>query len=133
MNNRRKPQSKNELKQDVESHPERGKVNGEDIIRFDRVEVRVKVPRELYRKALSIGGPMGLSKTEIITLALVKLVSDSGLQGVEEGFLEYQCEKHQITKKEARSKIFGAYKAVGRAKKLHLAQAVDDIEDEESE
>jgi hypothetical protein len=122
----KKPQTPEELSADIESHPDRGKVDGEPVIRLDRTEFRGSVPRELYRQALLIGGSMGLSKSDILVVALTKFVSDSGHQAVKEATIQRKSEKFGISALDVISKIFGAYKAVGREKRARLSQADED-------
>jgi len=126
MTDRKKPQTPEELSADIESHPERGKVDGEPVIRLDRTEFRGSVPRELYRQALLIGGAMGLSKSDILVVALTKFVSDPGHQAVKEATLQRKSEKFGISILDVISKIFGAYKAVGREKRARLVQSDED-------
>ena len=128
MTKRKKPETSGELKENIELQPERSNLNGEEVVRFDRREFRGSISVELYREVLLLGGALGLSKSEILTLALSKLVSDPGLQALKQSFLLSQSQKHGVSELEVRSKIFAAYKAVGHAKKLNLSRTGEDDE-----
>jgi hypothetical protein len=123
---KKKPQIQEELSADIESHPDRGKIDGEPVIRLDRTEFRGSVPRELYKQALLIGGSMGLSKSDILVVALTKFVSDSGHQAVKEATLQQKSEKFGISVLDVIAKIFGVYKALGREKRARLAATDED-------
>jgi hypothetical protein len=123
---KKKPQTQEELSADIQSHPERGNVDGEPVIRLDRTEFRGSVPRELYRQALLIGGAMGLSKSDILVIALSRFVSDPGHQALKEATLQRKSEKFNLPVLDIISKIFGAYKAIGREKRSRLTTSDDD-------
>ncbi len=112
---RRKPQNPEEVVADIQGHPERGKLNGEDVVRFDLEEIRVSVPKELYRVLLEVGGAMGLSKKEVVMMALTRFVTDAGVMGLVERSQQLKSEKFGVSKVEIRSKVFGAYKRVARS------------------
>ena len=120
------PQTSEELSADIESHPGRGKIDDEPVIRLDRTVFRGSVPRELYRQALLIGGSMGLSKSDILVIALSRFVADPGNQALKEATLKGKSERFSIPVLDVITKIFGAYKAAGREKRARLSQADED-------
>lgn len=122
MASRQKPTNNDELLQDIESHPERGKLNGEDVVRFDTEDLQVSIPKELYRILLEIGGSMGLNKKEIVMLALTRLATDPGVLALLERSHSIKAEKYGVSPVEIRSKVFGAYKRVGREKSSRIAK-----------
>ncbi|ALF52217.1 hypothetical protein ACX27_04095 [Nostoc piscinale CENA21] len=123
MTSRKKPTTAEELKADIENHPERGKLNGDDVVAFDKVEFRGNVPREIYRLALEVGGALGDDKSTILVKALEEYV----IRRLEllERSQRIKSKKFGVDELEIRSKTFGAYKAKGRAKKANL-QAGDE-------
>lgn len=118
---RRKPETPEEAIADIEAHPERGKVEGEDLIAFDKIELRQAVPRELWQRALEVGGAMGLNKTDLVTAALVEWVSDPGRQQMLSNFYSLKLSKHQTSNRfEIFTKVLGAYKNLARKLRANL-------------
>lgn len=117
---RRKPENPQEIEKDIQGHPERGKLNGEDVVRFDLEEIRVAIPKELYRLLLEAGGAMGLSKKEVVMMALTRFVTDAGVMRLVERSQQLKSEKFGVSRVEIRSKVFGAYKRVARAFKSRM-------------
>jgi hypothetical protein len=115
---RKKPITPAERKADIENHPERGKLNGEEVVSFDKVEFRGSVPREIYRLALEVGGMIGDDKSAILSKALEEYVL-ARLPLLERN-QRIKAEKFGVSELEIRSKTFGAYKAKGRAKAANL-------------
>jgi hypothetical protein len=118
MTKRKKPQTPEEVQIDMASHPERGKLNGDEVVAFDKVEFRGSVPREIYRLALEVGGATGDDKSSILTKALEEYVLRR--LPLLERSESIKAEKFNTTRLEIRSKTFGAYKAKGRAKRANL-------------
>ncbi len=118
MVKRKKPQTPEEVQIDIEEHPERGKLNGDEVVAFDKVEFRGSVPREIYRLALEVGGATGDDKSSILTKALEEYVLRR--MPLLERSESIKAEKFGVSRLEIRSKTFGAYKAKGRAKRANL-------------
>lgn len=118
MVKRKKPQTPEEVQIDIESHPERGKLNGDEVVAFDKVEFRGSVPREIYRLALEVGGATGDDKSSILAKALEEYVLRR--MPLLERSESIKAEKFEVSRLEIRSKTFGAYKAKGRAKRANL-------------
>lgn len=118
MTKKKKPQTPEEVQIDIESHPERGKLNGDEVVAFDKVEFRGSVPREIYRLALEVGGATGDDKSAILAKALEEYVLRR--LPLLERSESIKAEKFNTTRLEIRSKTFGAYKAKGRAKRANL-------------
>jgi hypothetical protein len=118
----KKPQTPEEVATDIETHPERGKLDDEEVVRFDRVELRQYVPRELWRRSLEIGGSMGLNKSDIVQSALIEWVSHPGRQAMREQFYQVKMDKHQVSRYRIFEKILGAYKAVARKMRANLGE-----------
>lgn len=115
---KKQPKTPEELQQDIEQHPERGLIDGEEIVRFDSVEIRGTVPRELHRLVLEAGGALGYNKSEIIRAALEDWVTKHLATVVRSQ--EVKAAKYDVEEIEIRSKVFGAYKAAGRKAKARL-------------
>lgn len=126
MTKRKQPETSGELEKDLEIHPERGQVNGEEVVRFDSVELRGQIPRELYRRFLEVAGAQGLSKGQGLLIAIARWVSDSGNQALLDHFLTLQSEKYGKSRVEIRSKVFGMYKKTARARRRNLAKGEEE-------
>ena len=120
--NNKRPETPEELAADIENHPERGKLDDDEVVRFDRVELRQYVPRDLWRRSLEIGGAMGLNKSDIVQAALIEWVSQPGRQAMREQFYQLKMDKHQVSRQKVFEKILGAYKAVARKMRANLGQ-----------
>lgn len=120
MTKRKQPATPEELEKDIEKHPERGQLNGEEVIRFDSVELRGQIPREMYRRFLEIAGAQGMTKGQALLTAIASWVSQPGNQALLDHFLSLQSEKHGKSRVEIRSKIFGAYKKTARLRRRNL-------------
>lgn len=124
----RKPTNSDELQQDIDNHPERGKLNGEDVVKFDSETFQLSIPKELYRVLLEIGGSMGLTKREVFLMALSRFATDAGNIALLERSQSIKAEKHNVSVVEVRSKVLGAYKRVGREKANRINKAQDTTE-----
>jgi len=113
-----KPQTQAEVAEDVKNHPDRGLVSGVPIVRMEKRTFSGQVSDELYRQALIVGGTMGLTKDEILTIALSKFASDPGYQALKNASLQVKAEKHGLSIRQVIGKIFGVYKAITRSEKL---------------
>lgn len=120
MTKRKKPTTKEELEADIKNHPDRGKLDGNDVVRFDLVEIRGKVPRELYRRILEIGGSLGFNKSQVLLIALSHFANDQGYQESYRNFVETKSAYYGVEESTIRSKIFGAYKRKGREAKARF-------------
>ena len=118
MPRKKQPGDQAELQHDIDGHPDRGKVNGEEIFRTDSVDLRSKIPRELHREFLLILAALGLGKSEGVEYAIQRLVSDPGLQLLKENFIRRKMEQYQSSYFDVYSKVLGAFKARGRAYRL---------------
>lgn len=114
------PKTVEELTSDLESHPDRGKLNGQDVVRFDLKEFSGVIPYALAQRALECGAPFGFTRDEILTAALTMWTSDPGVQQARLTHLQELADKHKTTIPKVRSKIRGAYKKVRRVKQLNV-------------
>ncbi len=117
------PQTVDELTADLESHPDRGKLNGQDVVRFDLKEFSGVIPYALAKRALECGAPFGFTRDEILTAALTMWTSDPGVQQARVTYQEELAQKHQVSPRKVRSKIHGAYKKVRRVRELNAKNA----------
>lgn len=122
MTKRKQPQTPDELEKDIESHPDRGKLGGDEVVRFDSTELRGQIPRELYRRFLEVAGAQGMSKGQALLTAIASWVSQPGNQAMLDHFLSLQSEKYGQSRVEIRSKIFGAYKRTARLRRKNLTK-----------
>ncbi len=119
------PKTVDELTADLESHPDRGKINGQDVVRFDLKEFSGVIPYALAKRALECGAPYGFTRDEILTAALTMWTSDPGIQEARLTYQQELAEKHQTSTRQVRSKIHGAYKKVLRVRALNAKNAPD--------
>lgn len=119
------PENVDELTSDLESHPDRGKINGQDVVRFDLKEFSGLVPYALAKRALECGAPYGFTRDEILTAALTMWTSDAGVQQARLTYQQELAEKHQTSTRRIRSKIHGAYKKVRRVRQLNALNALN--------
>ncbi|HEY9633741.1 MAG TPA: hypothetical protein V6D14_10065 [Coleofasciculaceae cyanobacterium] len=119
------PQTAEELSKDLEKHPERGKLNGKDVVRFEMKEFSGVIPYSLAIRALESGAPFGFTRDEILTAALTMWVSDPGIQQARKDYQQELADKHQTRTSLVRSKIRGAYKKVLRVKRLSDLESKD--------
>ena len=114
----KKPETLEELQADAQAHPERGKLNGDDVVRFNLKKFEGMIPSSLYREILEIGGVFGLDKEAILVSALMEWVSQPGRQMARQNFYQRETTKHGASELEVRSKVFGSYKGFIRKEKL---------------
>jgi hypothetical protein len=115
---RKKPQDLNELQEDIATHPERGMLDGEAVVNFENVDLQFSIPKETYRMLLEIAGARGFNKTQIFLDAFSRYISDAGNIALIEHWQATKVEKHGVARGVIRSKVFGAYKRVGRDRTL---------------
>jgi hypothetical protein len=56
-------------------NPETGEM--ESVVNFETVEIKITIPKELYRLLLQAGAALGMPRSQIIITALAKYVVDS--------------------------------------------------------
>lgn len=120
---RKKPQDLNELEQDIATHSERGMLDGEAVVSFDSVELQFNIPKETYRMLLEIAGARGFNKTQVFLDAFSRYISDTGNIALIEHWQATKAEKHGVARGVIRSKVFGAYKKVGRDRTLRTKKS----------
>jgi hypothetical protein len=123
MSIRKKPNSPEERARDIEDHPDRGQLNGENVVRDELDEIRVGVPRELYRMLLETAGALGFDKKQVAIAAFTKFVTDPGVIAMVERSQELKAEKYGVSRQVIRGKVFGHFKRVAREKGARLKQS----------
>lgn len=118
MTNKRKPEAKQELEHDIQSHPERGKVNGEPILCDNRRLIRGSVPAELKRKFLRVIACYGIDNTSALEQAIMLLWEKH--REIVESHERQKAEEFGISVAEVQKKSYGYIKARGRQKRLNL-------------
>lgn len=116
---RKKPETPDKLNQDIEQHPERGMINGEDVVRFKTIKLQVDIPREQELALLQFGATQGMSKTEVIRHALAVFNSLPSTVECVKAWQEQRAMKFDTDTKAIRNKVYGSYKKVAR---LHRAK-----------
>lgn len=116
------PETIEELTTDLENHPERGKIDGKPLVKFDPKEISGLIPESLYDEFIQSGAAMGLDKDNLLLSAITKFVTDPGVIAIRQAFLARKAEKHNTTTLEIHSKIIGAYKGHTRFKRLKTSE-----------
>ena len=123
MTRREKPQTREQVQVDIESHPNRGMINGHKVVDDAKREVRAKVPAELKRKLLRVIACYGVGMSEGLEMAIASLWRQE--QQVVKLHEQEKALEFGVTEKEIQVKEFGHYKAVGRQKRLNLISEGD--------
>jgi hypothetical protein len=116
----KKPVTPEELKADIESHPERGTIAGVPIVRFDQDEIRGKIAKELHREFLIWAGLHGKTKADAIEYAITYLLNSPGVQESIQRRLQEKAELHNSTVTEVRNAILGYFKKLARQSRAKL-------------
>lgn len=116
----KKPVTREEVEKDIQAHPERGQLDGEDVVRFESLSLQISLPRELENQVLEIGACLGMSKADIFRHAIATFVSLPGNQAMIERWQEKKAQTHNSDKSTIRQKVFGGYKKIARAKRARL-------------
>jgi hypothetical protein len=118
---RKKPTNKEEILEDIATHPERGKIDGEDVVRFSSVNMQVSIPAEMHSQLLEVAGALGIeSKTEIVRHAIASFLSQPGTVAMVDRWQARKAEKHNTSKFQIKSKCLGAYKRLARERSARL-------------
>jgi hypothetical protein len=117
-NTKQNPQTIEELRVDLESYPDRGKLEDKPIVKFEPKEIAGLIPENLYDEFLQSGAAMGLDKDALLLAAITKFVTDPGVIALRQAFISRKALKHNTTTLEIHSKIIGAYKGQTRLKRL---------------
>lgn len=118
MTERQKPQTRQELEEDINDHPERGMIDGKPVVNDAMREIRAKVPAESKRKFLRVIACYGVDVTTGLQMAIAALwrqEQDSVRTHEQEKALEFGVDEKQIQIKE-----FGHYKSRGRKRQLNM-------------
>jgi hypothetical protein len=118
MTKKRKPETKQELEQDIQAHPERGKINGKPVVDDGRRQIRGTVPAELKRKFLRFLACYGLDNTAGLEQAIALLWKEH--REVIESHERQKSEELGVSVAEIQKKSYGHIKARGRQKRLNL-------------
>lgn len=116
----KKPVSKAEILADIESHPDRGQLNGEDVVRFEGIPLNFSLPRELENQLLEIAACLGMTKSQAFIHAVATFVSLPGNQAMIDRWQTKKAEKYNVDKSTIRSKTFGGFKKIAREKRSRL-------------
>lgn len=118
MTTRKKPITPQEIEADIDSHPDRGKINGEYVLALDRRQVRGTCSGEAKRKLVRIMAVYGWNFSEGLSSAIAALW-DKERENVEAHEQE-KADKFGVSAQEIRNKQFGAYKDRSRRKTANL-------------
>lgn len=121
---KQKPQSKEELQQDIQNHPERGKINGQSVVNDARRQVRGTISAELKRKFLRVIACYGLDNSAGMEQAIALLWKEH--REAVESHERQKAEELGVSVAEIQQKSYGHIKARGRQKKLNLMGGEND-------
>lgn len=119
MSARKKPVTNEELLEDIESHPDRGRINGEEVLALDRREVRGTCSGEAKRKLIRVMAVYGWDFSEGLSSAIAALWNKER-ENVEAHEAE-KAAKFNVDVQQIRVKEYGAYKDRSRRKKANLS------------
>lgn len=122
MSDKKKPELREELKEDIEQHPERGMINGEDVVRFKTIKLQVEIPREMELALLQFGATQGMSKADVVRHALATFNSLPGTIESIKSWQQQRAEKFETDTKAIRNKVYGSYKKLARLRRARLEQ-----------
>jgi hypothetical protein len=117
----KKPENQEELLQDISSHPERGMLQGEDVVRFEPIDIQLTLPRELENQLLEIGACLGMKKADIIRHAIATFIAMPGNQAMVQRWQQKKADKFGVSLSVVRAKAFGSYKKIARNHKARLS------------
>lgn len=120
MTERRKPQTKQELEQDINDHPDRGMIDGKPVVDDAMREIRGKVPAESKRKFLRVIACYGVDITTGLQMAIAALWRQE--QDNVKTHEQEKASEFGVTEKQIQIKEFGHYKNRGRKKRLNLEE-----------
>ena len=118
MTERKKLETKEEILSDIANHPERGKINGQDVIATGRREIRGTVAGETKRKLLRNAACYGANMGEILTMAIAALWERERINV--ERHEQEKADSFAVDVKQIQVKSYGHYKAKGRERKSNL-------------
>jgi hypothetical protein len=118
MTARKKPVTPEEVQDDIDNHPDRGKINGEPVLALDRQEVRGTCSGEAKRKLIRVMSVYGWDFSEGLSMAIAALW-DKERHNVEAHEQE-KAQKFGVTTQEIRNKEYGAYKDRSRRKRANI-------------
>lgn len=117
---RKKPETKEDILDDIQAHPDRGMLDGEDVVRFESINIQFTLPRELENQLLEIGACLGMSKSDVLRHAIASFVSQPGNQAMISRWQENKGKKYGVEQPEIKNKVFGSYKKIARRHKSRL-------------
>lgn len=115
---KRKPETKTEIEQDIESHPERGIISGQPVVNDKRRDIRGTIPAELKQKFLRVCACYGIDNTAGIEQAIALLWKEH--REAVESHERQKAEELGVTVAEIKRKSYGHSKARSRRKRLNL-------------
>ena len=118
MAKRKEPQDKPDDMRDDSAAS--SKIDNTPAVRFDSVDMRGMVPRELESEALFCGGAHGYSKAEIIRAAIANWVGDPRTQAIKNSFLKRKMAQHNMNEYEVYVRVLEAYKRTARDRRGNL-------------
>lgn len=116
----KKPITPEELKADIENHPNRGTIEGIPVMRFEQDEIRGRIPKELHREFLIWLGLHGMTKSEGIQYAITQLLNTPGVQQTIDRRLREKSELFNVPVAEVRNAILGYFKKLARQSRAKL-------------
>ena len=113
-----KPKTKAEIEQDIASHPERGKIDGVEVVLDQKREVRATVSAELKRKLLRLMACYGIDTSTGVSMALALLWKEH--RETVEAHESQKAIEFDVPVSVIQEKAYGHAKARGRQKRLNL-------------
>ena len=111
-----------ELAEDIQTHPERGLVDGKEILPGGNRTITISVSSELYRRFLLTCAAYDEGKQSGAKQALAHWVNNPNAIAAVENLLQSKMTEHELTRSEVIHKILGVFKAKARELRSRLTK-----------
>lgn len=130
MPKNKKPQTLEEIQEDIGTHPNRGKIGGEFIIDQRSKTFTCTIPWVMHYRLNCICASMGINRSEGIRHALMNFISEYTEQ--EQETVNQLSEKYGVSQEEVRLKLLGIQKHKAREQAAKLGETQRTVEEEQS-
>ena len=86
----KKPTTAAEIRADIEAHPNRGKINGQSIVRKGKIELRGYVPKPLYDEMIHLSRALSFSKADAAICGGWEALDQLVIQAKEQEFVRWK-------------------------------------------
>ena len=129
MPKKEKPQTLEEIQEDITTHPNRGKIGGEFVVDQRSKTFTCTIPWVMHYRLNCICASMGINRSEGIRHALMNFVSQYIEQ--EQETVNQLAEKYGVPQEEIRHKLLGIQKHKAREQAAKLGESQGTIKKEQ--